>query len=78
MYWTIEPWGDGSFKMWNARNGSDWHMGKKLDNSTEMTSNFAEPHEGQSFIFKPLEGKIGVSAYATLKVCIRSPLLWEG
>lgn len=69
MYWTVEPWGDGSFKMWNARNGSAWHLGKKLDNETEMTSNFVEPHEGQSFVFKPLEGKIGVDAYKTLKVC---------
>ncbi|KAK0103075.1 hypothetical protein ONS95_000747 [Cadophora gregata] len=30
MFWTIGPWGDGTFWLSNAANGSDWRMTVKL------------------------------------------------
>lgn len=66
MYWSILPWGDGSFWMENGGNGSDWHLEKKGDGRLQISSNITKPQEGQSFIFKPL-GKIGVKAYGSLK-----------
>jgi hypothetical protein len=67
MYWTIQPWGDGSFWMENAQNGSSWHLEKLSNGLMQMSSNITKPQEGQSFIFKPL-GKIAQKAYGTLTV----------
>jgi len=29
MFWTIEPWGDGTFFFTNAANGTAWHLNSK-------------------------------------------------
>jgi hypothetical protein len=69
MYWSILPWGDGSFWMENAQNGSAWHLEKETNGRMQMSSNITKPQNGQSFIFKPL-GKISQKAYGTLTVCL--------
>jgi hypothetical protein len=68
LYWSILPWGDGSFWMENMQNGSAWHLEKETTGLMQMSSNITKPQVGQSFIFKPL-GKISQKAYGTLTVC---------
>jgi hypothetical protein len=69
MYWSIQPWGDGSFWMENQANGSDWHLEKETTGLMTMSSNLTEPQHGQSFLFKQLE-PINDVKYSTLLVII--------
>jgi hypothetical protein len=69
MYWSIQPWGDGSFWMENKANGSDWHLEKETNGLMTMSSNITKPQAGQSFIFKQLT-KINNPKYSTLQVSL--------
>jgi hypothetical protein len=67
MYWSIQPWGDGSFWMTNQANGSNWHLEKETTGLMTMSSNITKPQSGQSFEFKQLD-KIDNAKYSTLQV----------
>jgi streptogramin lyase len=67
MYWSIKPWGDGSFWMENQANGSAWHLEKETTGLMTMSSNITKPQTGQSFEFKQLD-QINDAKYSTLKV----------
>jgi hypothetical protein len=51
VYWTISPWGDGTFYMTNGANGTAWHMKKKGDGLVSMDSNITEIQPGQRWSF---------------------------
>jgi hypothetical protein len=67
LFWTIGPWGDGSFHMTNAANGSAWHLQKNPNGQMAMSSNITGSQPGQRFVFNSL-GKITNQAFETLKV----------
>jgi hypothetical protein len=67
MYWSIKPWGDGSFWMENEVNGSDWHLEKEKTGLMTMSSNITKPQSRQSFEFKQLE-QINDATFSTLQV----------
>lgn len=55
MFWSIEPWGDGSFKMWNGANGTDWNLALNDTSAfTYMDSNINpdNEHPCQEFSFR--------------------------
>jgi hypothetical protein len=73
MYWTIGPWGDGSFFLTNRANGTNWHLEKKPNALMAMSSNTTAPQPGQSFLFKALT-KIDDQSYSTVQVCSQSDI----
>jgi len=74
-FWQIEPWGDGSFFLSNAANGTEWHLEKKPNSLMAMSSNITAPQDGQRFSFKQL-GQIQNGEFTTVAVCI--PLFMYG
>lgn len=69
IYWSIKPWGDGSYWLENLGNGSAYHLEKWPTGLMSMSSNITKPQSGQSFVFATL-GKINNNAYSTLTVCL--------
>ena len=69
MFWQIEPWGDGTFFLANAANGTKWHLEKKPNSLMAMSSNTTAPQNGQRFSFKQL-GQIQNDKFTTVVVCI--------
>ncbi|EPE36514.1 hypothetical protein GLAREA_08677 [Glarea lozoyensis ATCC 20868] len=55
MFWQIDPWGDGTFFMTNANNGSDWHLNVKDTGLMSLSSNVTQPQGGQQFNFGRLD-----------------------
>ena len=72
MFWQITPWGDGTFDMTNAENGTAWHMNRKPDGLVNMNSNMTAPQLGQKWSFTQLE-KIDNSLYSSVLVCSSRP-----
>jgi hypothetical protein len=67
MFWTISPWGDGTFFFANAANGTDWHLQVKSNSLLAMSSNITAPQNGQRFSFNqqgPIVNKPGFSSVA--------------
>ncbi|KAG4414319.1 hypothetical protein IFR04_012565 [Cadophora malorum] len=64
-FWQIEPWGDGSFFLSNAANGTEWHLEKKPKSLMAMSSNITAPQDGQRFSFKQL-GQIQNGEFTTV------------
>ncbi|ORY11899.1 hypothetical protein BCR34DRAFT_601019 [Clohesyomyces aquaticus] len=54
VYWTISPWGDGTFYLTNDQNGTEWHLLRKGNAGIAMSSNITEPQDGQRFSFKTI------------------------
>ncbi|PVH75326.1 hypothetical protein DL98DRAFT_658233 [Cadophora sp. DSE1049] len=65
MFWQIEPWGDGTFFLTNAANGTAWHLEKKPNSLMAMSSNITAPQNGQRFSFKQL-GQIQNEKFTTV------------
>ncbi|KAH7125507.1 hypothetical protein B0J11DRAFT_308006 [Dendryphion nanum] len=57
IYWTIQPWGDGTFYLYNIANRTSWHLNKDSGSAT-MSSNITAPQNGQRFSLKPIKGAI--------------------
>ncbi|CZT03106.1 uncharacterized protein RAG0_09975 [Rhynchosporium agropyri] len=57
IFWQIEPWGDGTWYLQNAQNGSAWHLQQKPNSLMAMSSNITTtpPRNGQRFSFKQLQ-----------------------
>lgn len=69
VYWTFSPWGDGTFYMTNARNGTAWHLHKKKNGLLAMNSNITAPQPGQQWTAKPIEHAIiNLGGYSTVGV----------
>ncbi|KAK7517254.1 uncharacterized protein IWZ02DRAFT_492555 [Phyllosticta citriasiana] len=67
MFWSMGKWADGSFYLWNAENGTNYHLNTTLTSwgHTEMISLNPQPKEGQSFSFKEL-GEINNQTFSTI------------
>ena len=70
MFWRIDPWGDGTFFLTNAANGSDWHLNIKDNALMTMDSNITKPQLGQRFSFATV-GQIDNANYSSVVVSDR-------
>lgn len=67
MFWSISPWGDGTFYLANAANGTDWHLQVRSNSLLSMSSNITVPQSGQRFSFNeqaPIVNEPGFSTVA--------------
>lgn len=67
VYWTVSPWGDGTFFMTNGENGTDWHLEKRGSGSIALSSNVTVPQNGQRWSFTAIE-EIDNDKYNTVSV----------
>ncbi|KAK8209516.1 hypothetical protein IWZ01DRAFT_572611 [Phyllosticta capitalensis] len=67
MFWAMGQWADGPYYLWNAENGSDWHLNTTLvvEGHTEMLALNSQPEQGQAFSFKQL-GEINDNAFSSI------------
>ncbi|KAF2812570.1 uncharacterized protein BDZ99DRAFT_496960 [Mytilinidion resinicola] len=64
MYWQIAPWGDGTFYMTNAANGTEWHLESEGNGHIVMSSD-GEARNNQAFSFKAM-GEINDAVFSTV------------
>lgn len=69
MFWTVEPWGDGTYYLWNLGNGSDWRMNVLQTALLAMDSNITSEQSGEHFSFTTL-GAIDADRYSTVSVSL--------
>lgn len=67
VYWTVSPWGDGTFFMTNKENGTDWHLEERGSRSVAMSSNITVPQDGQRWSFMAIE-EINDDKFSTISV----------
>ncbi|KAK8184544.1 hypothetical protein BC567DRAFT_206598 [Phyllosticta citribraziliensis] len=67
--WAMGKWADGSFYLWNAENGTNWHLNTTVlpSGHTEMVSLNPQPKQGQAFTFKEL-GEINNQTFSTINI----------
>lgn len=70
MFWKISPWGDGTFYLSNAQNGTDWHLNVRDNSLISMSSNITAPQDGQRFSFTQLKEAINDPDYSTVMVSL--------
>jgi hypothetical protein len=68
MFWSIDPWGDGTFYLTNAANQSDWHLNVKDNGLMSLSSNITKPQDGQAFSFQELSGRVDDVKYSSVVV----------
>jgi len=75
-FWQISPWGDGTFFLTNAANGTAWHLLVKSNSLMAMSSNITLPQDGQSFSFNAL-GIIDDDNFSSLNVYTTLPVIFK-
>ncbi|KAF2201967.1 hypothetical protein GQ43DRAFT_370187, partial [Delitschia confertaspora ATCC 74209] len=65
MYWTLLPWGDGTFYFAGQANSSRLHLDFNENGRLSMTSNITQPQPGQAFSFVKV-GKVEHTAFSTV------------
>ncbi|KAF2112632.1 hypothetical protein BDV96DRAFT_602024 [Lophiotrema nucula] len=70
VYWTVTPWGDGTFFLTNGANGTAWHLMRKVNGGLVLSSNLSEPHDGQRWTFKAWQGvnNVNNARYSTINL----------
>lgn len=69
VFWTLSPWGDGTFYAWNAANTSSYRMMKKGSGLMAMSSNITAPQAGQRWQFDKI-AEINDAQYSTVNVSL--------
>ncbi|KAF2735934.1 hypothetical protein EJ04DRAFT_178253 [Polyplosphaeria fusca] len=77
VFWTIGPWGDGTFHMSNGANGTQWQVEKMGSGLLAMSSNLTVERLGQRWTFEKIGEKVGTktvyenidnTAYSTINL----------
>jgi hypothetical protein len=76
VYWSMTPWGDGTFYMTNAQNLTRWRLEKKGNGGVILSSNITNtpPRGGQRWQFLPIKDdqnkpvQINDARYSTIDV----------
>jgi hypothetical protein len=66
-YWTFGSWGDGTWYMANAANGTGYHLNRKGSGIMAMSPNVTAPQNGQRWGFATI-GKIDDEKYSSIIV----------
>lgn len=79
VYWTVVPWGDGTFYLTNGANGTAWHLKKKTtDNFVTIDSNITEPSRGQRWSFNGIDDVwVNDNSFSTVEVSEESSNLFK-
>lgn len=86
VYWSVTPWGDGTFFMTNGANGTAWHLQKKGNGWVALNSNTTDTPPGQRWSFTAIHdgdkaAKINDKNYSTVDVSMplvkRFSYLWK-
>ena len=67
VFWAITPWGDGTFYMTNAANGTAWHLGVNDAGLIIMDSNIQGTPNRQRWSFDTI-AEINDNAFSTVSV----------
>lgn len=68
VFWQFGAWGDDTFWLANARNGSVWHLNLKASGLLSMSDDIAAPQNGQRWRFGAI-ARIDDGAYSSVAVC---------
>ena len=71
VFWQFSAWGDDTWWLTNARNGSEWHLNLKQNGLLTMSNNISAPQNGQRWSFGSI-AKIDDKAYSSVAVRSRS------
>lgn len=71
VYWTVTPWGDGTFYLTNGANGTAWNLKKKpTDDFVTIDSKITEPSRGQRWNFNGIDHVfVNDDAFSSVEVC---------
>jgi hypothetical protein len=69
VYWSFNNWGDGTFFLTNAANGTTYHMNKRGDGIVSMSSNITAPQNGQRWNFAAID-KINDEKFSSVNVSL--------
>lgn len=53
--WNVSPWGDGTFKIYNIANGSNYNLDVHPGNPPFMSSNLTQPQVAQHWEFQAID-----------------------
>ncbi|KAF2126043.1 hypothetical protein P153DRAFT_323007 [Dothidotthia symphoricarpi CBS 119687] len=67
VYWTFGAWGDGTWWLSNAQNGTGYHMTRKPSTLMAMDPNITAPQNGQRWGLSPI-AKINDPAYSSINL----------
>ena len=70
-FWTFESWGDGTYFLTNAANGTDYHLNRKENSLMAMSPNITAPQNGQRWQFKEIDA-IDDKKWSAVDVCALS------
>lgn len=68
VYWSIGSWGDGTWFLTNAANGTDFQLNRNGNGLLAMSSNITAPQNGQRWGFTTID-KIDDEKYSNVNVC---------
>lgn len=68
VFWQFSAWGDDTWWLTNAQNGSDWHLNLKANGLLSMSNNVTAPQNGQRWSFGSI-AKIDDKTYSSVAVC---------
>ena len=52
VYWRVSPWGDGTFFLSNKANKTEWHLTRKSNSLSAMTSDITDDKPQQRLLFE--------------------------
>jgi hypothetical protein len=71
VYWSLDAWGDGTFAMSNAANGTGYHMDRAESALVRMNPNITAPQNGQRWSFETID-KIDDVKYSSVSVSFQA------
>ena len=66
-FWTFDSWGDGTYIITNAANGTGYHLNRKDNALMAMSPNISAPQNGQRWQYKSISN-IDDKKYSTIDV----------
>ncbi len=66
-FWTFTLWGDGTYYLTNAANGTSYHLNRKDTGTMAMSPNITAPQDGQRWQWKTISA-INDAKYSTIGV----------
>ncbi|KAJ4313079.1 hypothetical protein N0V94_007113 [Neodidymelliopsis sp. IMI 364377] len=69
VFWAFGSWGDGTYWLENAQNGSAYHVERKLDGNVVMSPNISAPQNQQRWGFERI-GRIDQKAWSSVNVSL--------
>lgn len=72
VFWQLSAWGDDTWWLTNAQNGTAWHLNLKDNGLLTMSNNISAPQNGQRWSFGSI-ASIDDKAYSSVAVRAECP-----